>query len=224
MRFTQFSMLSELLDMTTTAPVDTRSMGVGTSHEEDADVAPRAALATAAGGRTPALVLLFVSPWFDVHAVARTAREVLGPQIPVAGSTTAAEIAGTSAGSGNVVTVAIGGPGLEVRTAVGSLEDEPRAAGAQAAGALLEVDGQHRALMLLAGGPAGEGADVVRGAYAVVGAGIPLVSGCAGDELATIVEHLPGVPLAGSHTYGEFAQTRGARGVPNATLALLAMG
>ena len=42
---------------------------------------------------------------------------------------------------------------------------------------------RHRALLLLSDGLAGNQQEVVRGAYSVLGAGIPLVGGCAGDGL-----------------------------------------
>jgi len=52
------------------------------------------------------------------------------------------------------------------------------------AGAMSEVDGRpHRALLLLTDGLAGDQQEIVRGAYGVVGATVPLVGGCAGDDL-----------------------------------------
>lgn len=185
--------------MTTAAQHTTgRWMGVGESSAADAAVATRTALADALGtpsdtdagsvpaperGR-PAVVLLFVAPAYDVSAVARTAREVLGPDVPVAGATTSGEITGTGAGSGRVVAVALGGDGLRAATSVGTLADGPRVAGERAARALLEVDGEHRALVVIGDGLSGARAEVVRGAYSVTGAGVPLIGGCAGDDLA----------------------------------------
>jgi hypothetical protein len=42
-------------------------------------------------------------------------------------------------------------------------------------------------------------------------------------ELDVIAGHAPGVPVGGFYTYGEIARTRGARGVHNATLVMLAI-
>lgn len=159
-------------------------MGVGASAQDDAATATRTALEAAVEKGTPAVVLLFISPWRDVGTVARTAREVLGNDVSVVGCTTAGEITGDGAGSGHVVAVALGGPGLQVATAVGRLEDGPRTAGEQAAAALAGIEAPYRALVLLADGLAGARAEVVRGAYGVAGAGVPLVGGCAADELA----------------------------------------
>jgi hypothetical protein len=44
-------------------------------------------------------------------------------------------------------------------------------------------DRPHRALLLLTDGLSGDQQEVVRGAYGVVGAEVPLVGGCAGDDL-----------------------------------------
>ena len=41
----------------------------------------------------------------------------------------------------------------------------------------------HRVLLLLSDGLGGDQQEVVRGAYGVAGAGVPLVGGCAGDDL-----------------------------------------
>jgi hypothetical protein len=45
------------------------------------------------------------------------------------------------------------------------------------------VDRPYRALLLLTDGLAGDQQEIVRGAYAVVGAGVALVGGCASDDL-----------------------------------------
>jgi hypothetical protein len=44
----------------------------------------------------------------------------------------------------------------------------------------------HRVLLLLSDGLAGDQEEIVRGAYAVVGAEVPLVGGCAGDDLRMV--------------------------------------
>jgi hypothetical protein len=171
--------------MSTTTPttVGTRWAGVGSSADADADAATRAALATATAQGSPTLVLLFVSPWCDLPTVARTAQEVLGDDVVVAGCTTAGEIAGDRAGSGQVVAVALGGDGLTVRSAVAQLGDDPRAAGQHVGQAIVGIDRPHQALMLLCDGFVGARAELVRGVYGVTGAHVPLVGGCAADEM-----------------------------------------
>ena len=44
------------------------------------------------------------------------------------------------------------------------------------------------------------------------------------EEVATISERFPAVPLAGFYTMGEFGRVHGSRGVHNTTLAMLALG
>jgi hypothetical protein len=59
-----------------------------------------------------------------------------------------------------------------------------RLAGETAAACMDGVeDREHRALILLSDGLAGNQQEIVRGAHSVVGAGVPLVGGCAGDDL-----------------------------------------
>lgn len=160
-----------------------RWMGVGRSDDGTAAAAATHAVTDAAGGRTPALVVLFVTPHLPMADVAHAARAALPDGVPLVGCSTSGEIAGTWAGSGSVVAIALGGEGLTVRTSVGRLADGARAAGQDAARCLDDVDRPHTVLMLLSDGLAGSRSDIVRGAYSVAGASVPLVGGCAGDEL-----------------------------------------
>ena len=162
----------------------TRWMGVGMSSSQDGAAAVREAIAAAAEGRDAALIMLFVTPTLDLQVVADTAQTVVAEGVEVIGCTTSGEIAGEHAGSDGLVAVALGGPGLTVRTALGALADGPRDAGRAAAQALVGVDRPHRALLMLSEGLTGSRSEVVRGAYSVTGADVSLVGGCAGDELA----------------------------------------
>ncbi len=169
--------------METTTIVD-RWVGVGSSTSPDAATATTEAVRAALGGRDAALVILFVAPALDVHEVARTTAAELPEGVEVVGCTTTGEIAGPEAGSGHLVAVALGGPGFTVRTSVGDLADGSRVAGETAAACVAGVkDSPHRTLLLLCDGFAGGRSEIVRGAYSVAGASVPLVGGCAGDEL-----------------------------------------
>lgn len=162
-----------------------RWVGVGSSTSADATSATSEALRVAVAGRDAALVVLFVAPALDVHEVARTAAAELSDGVEVVGCTTTGEIVGPEAGSGHLVAVALGGPGFAVRTSVGDLADGSRVAGEAAAACVAGVaDSPNRALLLLCDGFAGGRSEIVRGAYSVTGAAVPLVGGCAGDELA----------------------------------------
>jgi hypothetical protein len=84
--------------------------------------------------------------------------------------------------------MAFGGPGFQVSTAATTaVGDDLRGAGAAVAECLFELDEPaHSVLLLLTDGLAGDQQEVVRGAYGVVGAGVPLVGGCAGDDLRMV--------------------------------------
>lgn len=107
------------------------------------------------------------------------------PGVPVIGCTTAGEIATSGPGEAGVVVAALGGDGFEIGTAaaVGASKDL-RGAGARAARCLpSREDRPYRVLLLLTDGLCGDQQEIVRGAYGVVGAGVPLVGGSAGDDL-----------------------------------------
>ena len=63
-------------------------------------------------------------------------------------------------------------------------------AGAEAARCLPRSDDHpHHALLLLSDGLAGDQQQILRGAYGVLGSGVPLVGGCAGDDLRMTRTH-----------------------------------
>ena len=167
----------------------TRWVGVGASVSTDSAVAATEAVRAAVDGRAPALVLLFSAPFHDLAVLARTVQDEIPAGVPVIGCTTSGELVGVEAGSGRLVAVALGGPGLTVQTAVGMIADGPRAAGKAAAQAVVGIDRPHRALLLLTEGLTGARAELVRGAYSVAGADVALVGGSAGDELAMRQTH-----------------------------------
>ena len=105
--------------------------------------------------------------------------------VPVIGCTTAGEIATSGPGEAGVVVAAFGGDGFEIGTAaaLGASKDLRRA-GARAARCLpSSEDRPYQVLLLLTDGLCGDQQEIVRGAYGVVGAGVPLVGGSAGDDL-----------------------------------------
>jgi hypothetical protein len=104
--------------------------------------------------------------------------------VPLIGCTTGGEIALLGPRDASVVVAAFGGDGFAVETAVATeASQDLRAAGARAARCLPAGDDlPHKVLMMLSDGLAGDQQEVVRGAYSVLGAGVPLVGGCAADE------------------------------------------
>src|SRR5205823_1964075 len=85
----------------------------------------------------------------------------------------------------SVVVTALGGD-IEVATGWSQAVNGTslREAGAEAAACMKTVERRaSRVLLLLSDGLSGDQAEVVRGAYNVVGPAVPLVGGCAGDDL-----------------------------------------
>lgn len=131
------------------------------------------------------LLIAFCSQRHDLPELVREIRRRSGG-IPLIGCTTAGEIAATGPRESSVIVSALGGEGFAIETALATgASADLRAAGARAARCCLALpdDRPHRALLLLTDGLAGDQQEIVRGAYRVLGAGVPLVGGCAGDDL-----------------------------------------
>jgi hypothetical protein len=128
--------------------------------------------------------VVFCSDSYDLEQLLGGIRAGSG-DVPLIGCSTAGEIATSGPGDASVVVTAIGGPGFQVTTAAATgASSRLREAGAEAASCLEEVgSAEHRVLLVLTDGLAGDQQEIVRGAYSVVGAGVPLVGGCAGDDL-----------------------------------------
>jgi hypothetical protein len=161
-----------------------RWFAVGRSSLPD----PASAGATAAGqaleGADAKLLVVFCSESYDLRSLLDAVNRRSG-QVPLIGCSSAGEIATGGPGDAGVVAVAFGGPGFEVRTGVAErASTRLRAAGAEVAACFEELgDRPNSVLLLLTDGLAGDQQEIVRGAYGVLGAGIPLVGGCAGDDL-----------------------------------------
>ena len=176
--------------VTTSAPTATRDrwMSSGQSDDPDGFRAGEQAATGAVDGRGDArLLVVFASASFDPGELLRGVRSV-GGDVPVIGCTTAGEIAESGPADRSVSVMAFGGPGFQVTTAVGRrMSDDLRGAGAEAAACQLELASpEHSVLILLTDGLAGDQQEVVRGAYGVLGATVPLVGGCAGDDLEMV--------------------------------------
>jgi hypothetical protein len=105
--------------------------------------------------------------------------------VPVIGCSTAGEIAASGPGTASVVIMALGGPGFSVATAEANADTQGlRQAGADVAASVDRLDPRpYKVLLLLSDGLGGDQQEVVRGAHRVLGAEVPLVGGCAGDDL-----------------------------------------
>src|SRR4051794_23068593 len=155
-----------------------RWFGAGHSTAPDSGKAGAEATAAALGGRTAEAVLVFCSSTHDLPTLLRAVRAEAGPGVVVAGGTTLGEISPAGATEHGVAVAALGGAGFAVRTRVASVDElGPRAAGADVAQVVAEVDRPYTVLMLLSAGLRPGPLEIVRGAYSVVGATVPLVGG-----------------------------------------------
>lgn len=160
-----------------------RWMRVGSSGAPDSALAAKEAVKAALAGERAALVILFVSPVYDMHRVAAAANDA-GGGAPLIGCSTSGEIGNGVAGSGRVVAIAVGGDGFVVRTSCGFIAAGAEQAGTVAAQGLIGLEAPHTALILLAEGLAGLHSEMVRGAYGVGGATVKIVGAYAGDDLS----------------------------------------
>jgi hypothetical protein len=161
-----------------------RWLGVGASRGADARTSGAEAARAALAGRDPKLLVLFCSDRYDLEELlAGVAAESGGA--PLVGCSTAGEISTGGPADASIVVVALGGEGFSVATSYAlNASTDLRGAGAGAAACIQELaDREHRSLILLTDGLAGNQQEIVRGAHSVAGAGVPLVGGCAGDDL-----------------------------------------
>ena len=164
--------------------LDQRWVGVGRSSAADPTAAGDEAARLALTGDEAKLVIVFSSDAYDLSALLAAVRGVTGTT-PLVGCSTAGEIATSGPGDASVVVTVLGGPGFSCAAAQATgASARLREASAEVAGCMAEIeDRPHRVLLLLPDGLAGDQQEVVRGAYSVVGATVPLVGGCAGDDL-----------------------------------------
>jgi hypothetical protein len=164
-----------------------RWLGVGRSDHPDARSAGLHAADGALRGDDAKLVVVFCSDAYDLYELLAGVRERTG-DVPLIGCSTAGELTTGGPGERSIVVTVLGGAGFTVSTrAAVTAPYSLREAGANVARAVHGVAGcEHRVLMLLSDGLAGDQQELVRGAYGVVGAQIPLVGGCAGDDLKLV--------------------------------------
>lgn len=175
--------MTEILARTGPATVQQRWVGVGHSRATDAAGAGAAAAGAAVGGRVPALPLVFASVDHDLPVLVDAVRDHAGDATVVAGCSTYGQFGASGASDPGVVVLALG-QGFEVRARlVRQASDDRRAAGAEVAAVVDDLPAEHKLLMLLCDGLTGQQHEIVRGAYSVLGAAVPLVGGCSADNL-----------------------------------------
>ena len=165
-------------------------MGVGRSTSANAYEAGARASADALAGRPASLVIVFASDRYDLPRLLAGINDT-SHDAPLIGCSTAGEIATGEAGDASLVVIALGGPGFSIATAVADgVTADLRGAGSRVASCIGALEPrEHQILMLLTDGLAGDQQEILRGIYEVTGASIPLVGGCAGDDLKMKVTH-----------------------------------
>ncbi len=161
-----------------------RWFGVGRSTGEAARDAGWQAADEAIAGAEAQLLIVFCSDSYDLKELLGGINERSGGT-PLIGCSTAGEIATSGPGDAGVVVAALGGEGFSVATASAiDASKDLRAAGEEVASCIGQLKArEHRTLILLTDGLAGNQQEIVRGAHSVLGTGVPLVGGCAGDDL-----------------------------------------
>ncbi|HEY0871496.1 MAG TPA: FIST N-terminal domain-containing protein [Acidothermaceae bacterium] len=159
-----------------------RWFGVGRSTDSDVRVAGADATREALAGRSASLVVVYCPADIDFRAMLDGVRSAAG-DVPLIGCSGLAQLAQSGAADPAVVVSALGGNGFEVRTSVAlNVSGGQRAAGEHVADIVSGLTSEHKFLMLLADGLAGDQHELVRGAYNVVGATVGLAGGCAADD------------------------------------------
>ncbi len=172
------------------ASTEDRWVSVGRSSDPHSRAAGRQAAAEAMARGDAALILVFCSAAHDLTDLVAGVREVSGGA-PLIGSTTAGELTGEGPSDGGVVVMVLGGPGFSVATAAATgIGPRLRQAGAEVATCVNAIAARpHRVLLMLTDGLAGDHQEILRGAYSVAGAAIPLVGGAAADDLTMAGTH-----------------------------------
>lgn len=162
----------------------TQWAATGSSDDPDAERAGAAAVAQALTGPEPKLLIVFSSDSYDLERLLTSIGRA-APNVPLVGCSTSGEIAAAGPGTASVVVMALGGAGFSIATAAASAATSGlRQASADVATAAAQLETKpHKVLLLLSDGLGGDQQEVVRGAHSVMGAEVPLVGGCAGDDM-----------------------------------------
>jgi hypothetical protein len=165
-----------------------QSRWVRVGHSCNASARDAAIAATQAASDRPDLKLLvvFASFGYSLRELLDGVGEVAG-DVPTIGCSTAGEIGPGPTLDPGVVIIGFGGD-FEITTAYATdLGRRPREVGEELATALLPLpDRPYRVALMLTDALAGDQQEMIRGAYGVLGAAVPLVGGGAGDDMRMV--------------------------------------
>jgi hypothetical protein len=163
---------------------DSRWLAVGSSAASDSRRAGAAAARVAVQDSDVKLLMVYCLATQDPAGVLAGIRSV-APNVPLIGcSTTAVITPDDPRETPGVVVVGLGGRGFSVATRVAvDVTGRQRDAGKEVAACVAEVaDRPHQVLVLLTDGLVAAPAEVLAGAYSVVGASLPMVGGASCPE------------------------------------------
>jgi hypothetical protein len=159
---------------------------VGHAWDADARVAGAAAVGEACGGHDPKLFLVFASFDYDLRELLEGVVDGAG-DVPVIGCSTAGEIGPGPALHHGVVVVGLGGDFAVTTGYATGLSERARGVGHDVATALLPLpETRNRLALMLTDTLCGDQQEMIRGAYGVLGATVPLVGGGAGDNMRMV--------------------------------------
>jgi len=154
--------------------------------DDAARTAGAAAARDALDGPAPKLLMVFASFGYDLPELLAGVAGVAG-DVPVIGCSTAGEIGPGPAVARSVVAVALGGDFTVTTAHAGGLHQGSRKVGEDVAAALLPLPAtRHRVVIMLTDALAGDQQEMIRGAYGVLGASVPLIGGGAGDNMRMV--------------------------------------
>jgi hypothetical protein len=165
---------------------------VGCSMALDGRRAGSEAAAAAQVDRPAKLLIVFSSIHFDTADVLEGICSVTPDDVLVIGGTSMGEIADPGLcelGVGSaVVAMGFGGPGFAVSSSVvRQASANRRESGVAAASAMAGIDSPHKVLLMIVDGLTREQHELVRGAYSVLGASVPMVGGCSADNVEYVL-------------------------------------
>ena len=166
-----------------------RWFGTGCSSAAGPRAAGREAATAAQSGGQAKLLVVFSSSSYDAGEVVEGVCSASPPEVLVVGGTSMGQFAGGCSSDGTtpgpaVAVAALGGDGFSVATrVVPGASANRRQAGVDAASIVDEVTGSNKAMVMIVDGLTREQHEVVRGAYSVLGASVPIVGGCSADDL-----------------------------------------
>ncbi len=167
-------------------PSAPRQVGIGHSWNPSARAAGAAAARAALTGPDLRLLLVFARYGYELTELLGGVRAA-APGVPVIGCTTAGEIGPGPPESPGVVVVGLSGDFCVTTACARGLGERPRRVGEEVGAGLLPLpDRPYRTVIMLTDALAGDQQEMVRGAYGVLGAKVPLIGGGAGDDLRMV--------------------------------------